>query len=687
MELSDITPRMPQTPTTSSVNPAENASAALSPSLPTQGDNQLQAHQPLRVAAYCRISSSDESKPTSYTAQHALYTARIQSRPGWSFAGIYVDDEACFDAKRSCGKEFNRMLKDAEAGRIDCIVTRSISCFGRNTLDTLECVRRLRQLSPPIGVIFEKEQIDTLDAAGEQVLATLFSMAQRESRLISDNIRRAFQKNFQSGRPHINLNRMLGYDRGENGEWVINEEQAKVVRFIFEKYVSGNSANKIAQMANVSGMRTVNNKEWSADSVLDILRNEKYVGDLEMQKTVTKDLFTHKAAANNGEAPKYYVMDHHEGIVDRHIWDKVQMLLCSGKKGVNSEKKRAGGTVPSPFGNLICGAIVETDGKIRECNSPLFRLTYTATATGYSDERSRGFDPETQQERYTFQYPVWRCRRKQGAGGKNAQQINAVAMRPVCASALVWECALEQSFMEMLYELKEDYAVRRDASFLVTEFRKACEEACKQLPESVGSVQHGKDAADLMKRSGYCDKESTAPESEQSLITVMQRNFDFFLRCLLELPEENSAGMKMNINHPDPDGSKFREEYGKEGAGFLSNVSMRHGKKTAGNLAQVPDYLKFERGIYGAFIQNGKVYGDRVVYETNFGVKLNSSGNSRTLSSFIGFRRCHDDGSVELLDETWKVCGKSISYRRKERGQRRELDMESYEEKKGTVQE
>lgn len=275
---------------------------------------QLKVQSNIRVAAYCRVSTGDESQQTSYTTQKAFYTNLITNKPGWRFAGIYAD-EAKSGTSREHREDFNRMMADALDGKLDYIVTKSISRFARNTVDTLNCVRQLRQQNPPVGVYFEKENIDTLDATGELILTILSALAQDESRSISDNIRWSIQKNFQAGKPKIDLNRMLGYDKGENGEWVINPEQAKTVRYIFERYVCGQTANRIAKELNELGRKTVNKKNWSASSVLTVLRNEKYVGDIEMQKTITKDFLTHRSTINKGEAPRYYVENHHVGII------------------------------------------------------------------------------------------------------------------------------------------------------------------------------------------------------------------------------------------------------------------------------------------------------------------------------------------------------------------------------------
>lgn len=680
-----------------------------------KGGGQLKGQKNIRVAAYCRVSTGDESQQTSYTNQKAFYTGYINGKEGWKIAGIYADD-AISGTSRVRRKEFNRMIDDAMSGKIDYIVTKSISRFARNTVDTLNCVRQLRQQNPPVGIYFEKENIDTLDAASELVLTILSALAQEESRSISDNIRWTFQKNFQAGKPQINLKRMLGYDKGENGEWVINPAQAEIIRFIFQKYVCGHSANSIARQANDAGMRTVNGNLWTAGAVLDTLRNEKYVGDLEMQKTITKDFLTHRSVKNTGEAPKYYVKDHHIGIIDRFTWDKVQVTLSRGKvkKKKNGERAKEG-PKGSPFFNLVCGAIV--DGK--ECGEGFCRMTYSGIAKGYRDERSAGFDHRTQLEKYTYAYPVWRCR---GKLRKKADEDNGLERNCNCPSTVIQECALEQSFMEMLYRMKQDYEENGENSWIETEFWHVYNEVYGQLKvnsyaiqqmeildrqikelednlektierqaeamknealekheklnvsiaegkimldnieddirNSLSGIEAGKGwesdvkegseaaiyaelAAHLSLRLEDYQRERNTIEEEQEVTAMMKKNYNFFIKCLMEMPDINPAGMQMNINN--------------------------YGAVPEGNLALVPDYLRFDRGIYAAFIQSGKVRGDEVEYLTNFGVRMKSYGNSRTLRSFLGYRRCNEEGTVDFLDAQWKVNNKKIQYRRTER--------------------
>ena len=205
------------------------------------------SHTELLVAAYCRVSTGDETQQSSYETQKNYYTELINHTPGWTLAGIYAD-EAASGTSRSKRKQFNQMIEDAGNGKIAFIITKSISRFARNTVDTLDCVRLLRQLTPPVGIYFEKENINTLDAAGELFLTILSALAQEESRSISDNIRWAIQKKFQRGEPVVNLNRFLGYDQGPDGEWIVNPAQAEIIQYIFQQFISGKSANKIAKL-------------------------------------------------------------------------------------------------------------------------------------------------------------------------------------------------------------------------------------------------------------------------------------------------------------------------------------------------------------------------------------------------------------------------------------------------------
>lgn len=724
-----------------------------------QNGGQLKMQNNIRVAAYCRVSTGDESQQTSYTTQKAFYTSFITSKPGWRFAGIYAD-EALSGTSRAHRVEFNRMMDDAKAGRIDYIVSKSISRFARNTVDTLTCIRELRQLNPPVGVFFEKENIDTLDATGELILTILSALAQDESRSISDNIRWALQRKFQRGSPQINLKRMIGYDMGPDGEWIINSNQAATVRYIFERYLLGLSATKIAAELNEMGRPTVNGKKWAAGSVMIILRNEKYVGDIEMQKTITKDFLTHRSSKNSGEAPRYYIENHHVAIIDRLTWDKVQAMMYNKPNRGDIKTKEKKTIVKRPFVNLVCGTHLP-DGE--ECGAGFFRLTYTNVASGYTDERSlqaTGEDGGEYLEKYTFAFPVWRCKRKAGVREGEEPKTGTLdqkkycrsklgrmtdaereAAEERCPSELYHEVALEQSFMEMLYRLKYDYETKGDGSDIVRMFkaaydkfyrkvknsavsaqriealddqvkelevklneiigkqvvamREAAMEQNENLKEAIANgdlsigdlemdIRNGLTASDLGTRMYSIDveegsvvetyntlaneirkcmddlrKERSMLENEQGELGNMKKNFDFFIDCLKQLPEQNTAGMPLKVYGLNVQSSAYRDEDGNP-----TSTRKRSLKLTPELIAEAPDLLHFEKGIYCAFIEKETVKGDVVEFKTTFGVTLTTVGNRRTLNSFRGFKRCNMDGTVEYVDAPYKVYGFSIQYRR-----------------------
>lgn len=649
-----------------------------------QSGGQLKQQENIRVAAYCRVSTGDESQQSSYTNQKAFYTALIKNKPGWHFAGIYAD-EAISGTTRTHRIEFNRMMDDAMSGRFDYIITKSISRFARNTVDTLNCVRQLRSQIPPVGIYFEKENIDTLDAAGELILTILSALAQDESRSISDNICWSIRKKFQAGQPHVNLERMLGYHKGPDNEWLIDQDQAEIVRFIFRKFLDGVSANKIATELNGLGKTTVNGKKFTSGGVLGILRNEKYVGDLEMQKTVTVNFLTHQSVINQGEAPRYYVKDHHAGIIDRITWDKTQAVLQSWNNKASSGERKKRGARSSPFVNLRCGAAIGAG----ICGKSFFRMTYSGTASGYADERSlkdRDARSAGYKGKYIYAYPVWRC-----SGKREKTQA-------VCPSKPLQECALEQSFMEMLYRLKRDYQKSGEQSRLALLFKAAYDKLCRrnrnnqcsilrielldmqirELEEALRQPARSEwpltgeyppphptaaspDAVNEMKcQLDTYRQEKLLLESEQDVTLIMKKNFHFFLDCLLGLPEENMAGMPLNINTLDADNSAPLHTDAGASKGPLSCHSQ-----PPDQLKVAPDYLPFSSSMYQTFIQSGTVYGARIEYLTTFGVTLTSYGNDRTLSSFLGFRTCCEDGSVRLFTSPWQVNNKKIQYQKR----------------------
>lgn len=237
----------------------------------------------LRVAAYCRVSTDSDEQATSYEAQVSHYTEQITRNPEWAFAGIYADD-GISGTNTKKREEFNRMIADCMDGRIDMIITKSISRFARNTLDCLKYIRQLKERNIP--VFFEKENINTLDAKGEVLLTIMASLAQQESQSLSQNVKLGLQFRYQRGEVQVNHSRFLGYTKDENGRLVIDPEQAEVVRRIYREYLDGYSTDKIAAGLERDGILTgAGNPRWHTSTVAKILRNEKYMGDALLQKT------------------------------------------------------------------------------------------------------------------------------------------------------------------------------------------------------------------------------------------------------------------------------------------------------------------------------------------------------------------------------------------------------------------
>ena len=257
------------------------------------------------------------------------------------------------------------MIEDCKDGKIDMIITKSISRFARNTLDCLNFVRQLKDLG--VGVIFEKENINTLDGKGEVLISILASLAQDESRSISENSTWGIRRKFEQGKVVVNHNKFLGYDKDEEGNLIINEKQAKIVRRIYTDYLDGKGPNRIARELEDEGVPNWNGKsKWYESSIRKMLSNEKYKGDALLQKTYTVDFLTKKRVENNGEVPQYYVEESHPAIIDKEMWEAVQLEM--ERRRAFAEKynisKLDYATVDNPFaGRVICGHCGSTFGR------------------------------------------------------------------------------------------------------------------------------------------------------------------------------------------------------------------------------------------------------------------------------------------------------------------------------------
>ncbi len=309
------------------------------------------APKPRRVAAYARVSTEKDEQQTSYEAQRSYYTRLIASRPDWTLAGVYADEYSGTGTKKRDG--FRRMIEDALAGGIDLIVTKSVARFARNTVDSLTHIRLLREHGTE--VYFEKENIRTFDEKGELMLTILSSLAQEESRSISENVTWGMRESMRRGNAWVPYKSFLGYDRAPDGSMAVNPEQAAAVRRVYGLFLAGLTPYGVARTLEGEGVPFAAGREkWYASTVLSILRNEKYKGDALRQKTYSKSYLTKERAVNNGELRKYYVAGHHEAIVSPAVFDLVQREL----KEREGEPRAAEGVFARRVFCAECGGVM-----------------------------------------------------------------------------------------------------------------------------------------------------------------------------------------------------------------------------------------------------------------------------------------------------------------------------------------
>ncbi len=275
-----------------------------------------------RVAGYARVSTDSEEQLTSYEAQVDYYTRTIKENPTWEFIGVYTDEGiSALNTKKRDG--FNQMIEDALHGLIDLIITKSVSRFARNTVDSLTTVRKLKDKG--VEVYFEKENIWTLDSKGELLITIMSSLAQEESRSISENVTWGQRKRFADGKVNIPYGQFLGYRKGSDGLPEIVPEEAKTVRLIYRLFIEGETPNAIARHLTESGIPTPGGKRvWQYSTVESILTNEKYKGAALLQKKFTVDFLQKRVKVNEGEVPQYFVEHSHKAIIDPVEWGLVQ---------------------------------------------------------------------------------------------------------------------------------------------------------------------------------------------------------------------------------------------------------------------------------------------------------------------------------------------------------------------------
>ena len=319
-------------------------------------DESVREIRKLRVAAYCRVSTELEQQQSSYDIQIEYYTRHIMQNPNWIFAGVFADDgrSATNTFRRD---DFNQLMNQCMKGKVDMVITKSISRFARNTVDCISWVRKLREKN--VAVYFEKENLNTLDDSTEMILTILSSQAQEESRAISTNVKWGYARKFEKG--ESTGQRSYGFRKAPTGEMCIVEEEAAVIRNMARWFLDGDSLERIKHRLEDAGIETTTGKRtWSTGTIYNILTNEKIMGDVLLQKTFTADYLTKRRVKNSGQQKQYYVKNHHEAIIPKAVYYKIQEEIArrsSLKKAGTRKGKTAQGVYSSKYaltGIMVC---------------------------------------------------------------------------------------------------------------------------------------------------------------------------------------------------------------------------------------------------------------------------------------------------------------------------------------------
>ena len=357
----------------------------------------------LRVAAYCRVSTKEEEQASSYEAQCEYYTDKIMSNKEWTMAGIFAD-EGITGTSTKKRTEFLRMIRQCKQKKIDLILTKSIQRFARNTLDCINYTRILRQLG--IGVLFEKENINSLPPDSEFMITMYGAMAQSESESISGNIRRGRQMHAKVGTLKVPCYRLYGYEKDADGKFRVIPEQAEIVRELYKRYESGASLRNLQDWLEESQIKTVlGESKWTTTAIKGILTNEKYCGDVLLQKTFRTDVISKKVIKNVGQMTQYYMPDHHEGIVSREQYNavKAEMARRSALRSPSKTAVTGRSCYTSKYAlsdRLVCG----------ECGTLYRRCTWTSLGR---------------------KYPVWRCTSRLNYGTKYCHDSPTIKEEPL----------------------------------------------------------------------------------------------------------------------------------------------------------------------------------------------------------------------------------------------------------------
>ena len=458
---------------------------------PTIVTEQVQkSRKQLRVAAYCRVSTDSEEQEMSFEAQRSYYTDKIMKNPEWVLAGIFAD-EGISGTQANKRKEFMHMIRLCKNGKIDMILTKSVSRFARNTVDCLNYIRELKALKIP--VIFEKEGLNTMNMTSEIYIGMHGIFAQSESESLSGNVRLGLQMAAKKGKVNFNYKSFLGYRRGENNQPEIDPEEAETVRLIYRRFLAGDSIGSICKLLQSKGIQSPMGKEkWSQRTVQSILTNEKYKGDALLQKTYVIDCISHKSKKND-DRPQYYVENNHHAIVSRDTFDRAQEEMA--RRNSKRKVKQVGTTTESGKYSgkyalselLICGC----------CGTPYRRCTWT------SHGRKRN---------------VWRCISRLDYGTKycqNSPTVEETALHNAIVNA-IYDLSSSGTAADAVKALKMHIGIYLDGpnSSAADELR-AKELVCK-ITEAAGCGEYTEEMAALIKELNEVKQRITAKKQQKN---------------------------------------------------------------------------------------------------------------------------------------------------------------------------
>ena len=358
----------------------------------------------LRVAAYTRVSSDSDDQRNSFAAQNRYYAELISGKAEWRMVDIYAD-EGITGTSTCKRKEFLRMIRQCRQGKIDMILAKSVSRFARNTVDTLNFTRELRSLGIP--VVFEEQNINSIYPESEFLITLHGAFAQAESESTSSRVRWGKRQAMKSGHVAMQYKQLLGYEKGPDGKPRIVPEQAETVRFIYDRYLAGDSIREIKAALEGREIPTVSGKtEWMASHIRSILTNEKYCGDVLLQKTFIQDCISKKVIPNTGQLPKYLIQNHHEGIVSRETFDAVQLEMARRNAKAGATRK----STPTGRGKYSGKHVLSNLLFCGECGTAYRRCVWT----------QRG-----------VKRPVWRCVSRLDYGKKFCTQSPTLDEEPL----------------------------------------------------------------------------------------------------------------------------------------------------------------------------------------------------------------------------------------------------------------